>query len=96
MILVILGTGLLKPNIGAMVGMMYSDEDKRRDSGYAIYYMGINIGSIIGYIVCGYLMENQGWHYAFGAAAVGMAIGLIAYKKTLPDLNGVAENQQIQ
>ncbi|SES68657.1 peptide MFS transporter [Thalassotalea agarivorans] len=91
LILVILGTGLLKPNIGAMVGMMYSDEDKRRDSGYAIYYMGINIGSIIGYIVCGYLMENQGWHYAFGAAAVGMAIGLIAYKKTLPDLNGVAE-----
>ena len=90
LILVILGTGLLKPNIGAMVGMMYSEEDKRRDSGYAIYYMGINIGSVIGYMVCGYLMENQGWHYAFGAAAVGMAAGLIMYRKTLPALNGVA------
>lgn len=90
LILVILGTGLLKPNIGAMVGMMYSDEDKRRDSGYAIYYMGINIGSVIGYTVCGYLMENQGWHYAFGAAAIGMAAGLIMYRKTLPNLNGVA------
>jgi proton-dependent oligopeptide transporter, POT family len=90
LILVILGTGLLKPNIGAMVGMMYSDKDKRRDSGYAIYYMGINIGSVIGYTVCGYLMENQGWHYAFGAAAIGMAAGLIMYRKTIPNLNGVA------
>ncbi len=91
LILVILGTGLLKPNIGAMVGMMYSEEDKRRDSGYAIYYMGINIGSVIGYTVCGYLMENQGWHWAFGAAAVGMAAGLIQYKKTLSNLNSVGE-----
>ena len=90
LILVVIGTGLLKPNIGAMVGMMYSEKDNRRDSGYALYYMGINIGSLIGYIVCGYLMENQGWHYAFGAAAIGMAAGLIMYRKTLPNLNGVA------
>jgi POT family proton-dependent oligopeptide transporter len=89
LIFVVLGTGLLKPNIGAMVGQLYSDKDIRRDSGYAIYYMGINIGSIIGYGVCGYLMENQGWHWAFGAAAVGMAVGLIQYKITTPNLNGV-------
>ena len=89
LIFVVLGTGLLKPNIGAMVGQLYTDQDIRRDSGYAIYYMGINIGSVIGYGVCGYLMENQGWHWAFGAAAIGMAIGLIQYKITAPNLNGV-------
>ena len=89
LITVVLGTGLLKPNIGAMVGQLYSDTDVRRDSGYALYYMGINLGSIIGYTVCGYLMENQGWHWAFGAAAVGMAVGLIQYKITTPNLNGV-------
>ncbi|WP_100655942.1 peptide MFS transporter [Alteromonas flava] len=90
LILVVLGTGLLKPNIGAMVGMLYSDEDKRRDSGYTLYYMGINIGSVIGYIVCGYLATNWGYHYAFGAAAVGMAIGLVQYKLTQPKLEGAA------
>jgi len=92
LIFVVLGTGLLKPNIGAMVGQLYSDKDIRRDSGYAIYYMGINIGSVIGYGVCGYLMENQGWHWAFGAAAIGMAIGLIQYKITTPNLNGIGAN----
>ncbi|TWX54073.1 peptide MFS transporter [Colwellia hornerae] len=91
LIVVILGTGLLKPNIGAMVGQLYSDEDVRRDSGYAIYYMGINLGSVIGYAVCGYLMENVGWHWAFGAAAVGMALGLIQYKITTPKLQGIGE-----
>ncbi|MBL4941365.1 MAG: peptide MFS transporter [Colwellia sp.] len=89
LIVVVLGTGLLKPNISAMVGQLYSDKDVRRDSGYALYYMGINIGAVIGYGVCGYLMENQGWHWAFGAAAVGMAIGLIQYKVTTPNLNGI-------
>jgi POT family proton-dependent oligopeptide transporter len=91
LILVVLGTGLLKPNIGAMVGMLYSDDDKRRDSGYTLYYMGINIGSVIGYIVCGFLAENMGYHWAFGAAAVGMGLGLIQYKITRPKLNGAAE-----
>lgn len=89
LIFVVLGTGLLKPNISAMVGQLYSDNDIRRDSGYAIYYMGINIGSVIGYGVCGYLMENQGWHWAFGAAAIGMALGLIQYKITTPHLNDI-------
>ncbi|NDW14585.1 MFS transporter [Alteromonas genovensis] len=79
LILVASGTGLLKPNISAMVGQQYGEDDGRRDSGYALYYMGINIGSLIAYLVTGYLQENWGWHYAFGAAAVGMAIGLIQY-----------------
>ncbi len=82
LILVVLGTGLLKPNIGAMVGSLYSDEDSRRDSGYTVYYMGINIGALIGYMVCGTLADKVGWHYGFGAAAVGMAVGLIQYRLT--------------
>ncbi|WP_404340692.1 peptide MFS transporter [Pseudoalteromonas mariniglutinosa] len=86
LVFVAIGTGLLKPNISAMVGQLYSSEDERRDSGYAIYYMGINLGSIIGYYVCGYFMENVGWHWAFGAAAVGMGIGLIQYHFTLKNL----------
>jgi len=88
LILVVLGTGLLKPNISAVVGQLYSIEDERRDSGYAIYYMGINIGSLIGYTVCGYLAENIGWHWAFGAAAVGMALGLIHFRMTTDTLKG--------
>lgn len=88
LVLVVLGTGLLKPNISAVVGQLYSLDDQRRDSGYAIYYMGINIGSFIGYTVCGYLAPNMGWHWAFGAAAVGMGLGLIQYKLTLNNLNG--------
>ena len=89
LVLVVLGTGLLKPNISAIVGQLYSLEDKRRDAGYAIYYMGINIGSFIGYTVCGYLEANVGYHWAFGAAAVGMGFGLIQYKLTQDKLIGV-------
>lgn len=91
LILVATGTGLLKPNISAMVGQLYQDEDNRRDSGYAIYYMGINLGSVIGYMVCGYFMENVGWHWAFGAAAVGMAIGLVNYRMTERHISNVGD-----
>ncbi|WP_137167851.1 peptide MFS transporter [Salinimonas lutimaris] len=90
LILVVLGTGLLKPNISAMVGQLYGDKDSRRDGGYTLYYMGINIGSIIGNLVCGYLATTAGYHWAFGAAAIGMAIGLVQYKMTqhkLPDVS---------
>lgn len=90
LIFVAIGTGLLKPNISAVVGQLYSLEDNRRDAGYAIYYMGINIGSFIGYIVCGYLSTAYGWHWAFGAAAVGMGIGLIQYRKTIHNLEGTS------
>ncbi len=88
LILVVLGTGLLKPNIGAAVGLLYGASDERRDAGYALYYMGINIGSLIGYTVCGYLGEEVGWHYGFGAAAVGMAFGLIYFQLTKDKLQG--------
>jgi len=89
MILVVLGTGLLKPNITAMVGQLYGPNDDRRDGGYTLYYMGINFGSIIGYLVTGYLQVEAGYHWGFGAAAVGMALGLIQYRLTLPKLKGV-------
>ncbi len=88
LILVILGTGLLKPNISAVVGQLYTSEDERRDSGYAIYYMGINVGSFIGYTVCGLLAEKVGWHWGFGAAAVGMAFGLLHFWHSSDNLKG--------
>lgn len=91
LILVVLGTGMLKPNISALVGQLYDDGDDRRDAGYTLYYMGINIGSLIGYLVTGYLMENVGWHWAFGAAAVGMFFGLVQYRMTLPKLGSVGQ-----
>lgn len=88
LILVVLGTGLLKPNISAVVGQLYRAEDPRRDSGYALYYMFINIGSLIGYTVCGALYDWVGVHYAFGASAVGMALGLIIFRATRHELKG--------
>ncbi|MBT1450691.1 peptide MFS transporter [Glaciecola sp. XM2] len=91
LIFVVLGTGLLKPNIGAMVGQLYESKDARRDSAYTIYYMGINIGSLIGYGVCGWLQVNMGYHWAFGAAAVGMGIGLMQYKLTANNIAGVSD-----
>ena len=95
LIFVVLGTGLLKPNISAMVGQLYGDQDTRRDSGYTIYYMGINLGSVIGNLVCGYLATNWGYHYAFGAAAIGMAIGLIQYRMTQYKLGTIATGQTV-
>ena len=87
---VALGTGLLKPNIGALVGQLYDDKTHRRDAGYAIYYMGINIGSLIGGLICGWIQVNIGYHIAFGAAAVGMGIGLVQFRLTSYKLKGNA------
>ena len=77
--LIVLGTGLLKPNISTMVGSLYSQEDERRDAGFSIFYMGINIGAMVAPIICGYLGQRVNWHYGFGAAGVGMTFGLIQY-----------------
>ena len=77
--LIVIGTGLLKPNISTMVGALYAERDVRRDAGFSIFYMGINIGAFISPLVCGYLGENINWHYGFGAAGVGMTLGLIQY-----------------
>jgi POT family proton-dependent oligopeptide transporter len=77
--LIVIGTGLLKPNISTLVGTLYAENDIRRDAGFSIYYMGINIGALISPLVCGYLGENINWHYGFGAAGVGMTAGVIQY-----------------
>lgn len=77
--LIVLGTGLLKPNISTMVGALYTENDVRRDAGFSIFYMGINLGAMIAPLVCGYLGENINWHYGFIAAGVGMTGGVIQY-----------------
>ena len=77
--LVVLGTGLLKGNISTIVGKLYVAGDERQDSGFTIFYMSINIGSLIGYGICGYLGEKVGWHWGFGAAGLGMIFGVVQY-----------------
>jgi POT family proton-dependent oligopeptide transporter len=94
LILIALGTGLLKPNISTMVGSLYAPEDERRDAGFSIFYMGINIGALISPLVTGWLAQSDefksmlkgwglnplhSWHWGFAAAGVGMTIGLITY-----------------
>ena len=80
--LVAIGTGLLKSNISTIVGKLYAEDDPRRDAGFTIFYMSINIGSVIGFLVCGYLGEKIGWHWGFGAAGVGMLLGVAQYVRT--------------
>lgn len=110
--LIICGTGLLKPNMSSMVGSLYKEGDPRRDSGFSIYYMGVNIGATIAPIVCGWLAqtkefkamllgwgipEHMSWHFGFGAAGVGMTIGLINYVlqwKLLDDI-GLKKKKEI-
>ena len=82
MVLVVLGTGLLKPNISAIVGDLYPEGGARRDAGFSIFYMGINVGAFLGPLVCGFLGEQINWHYGFGAAGIGMVLGLIQYRLT--------------
>jgi proton-dependent oligopeptide transporter, POT family len=79
LILIVLGTGLLKPNISATVGDLYPEGGARRDAGFSIFYMGINVGAFFGQLVTGILGESVGWHYGFGAAGIGMAIGLVTF-----------------
>lgn len=73
------GTGLLKPNVASMVGKLYRTDDDRRDAGFALYYMGINIGAFAGPLVTGWLGDHASWHWGFSAAAIGMTFGLIQY-----------------
>jgi proton-dependent oligopeptide transporter, POT family len=77
--LVIIGTGFFKPNVSTMVGQIYPAGDPRRDGGFTIFYMGINLGAFIAPLICGWLGQRIGWHYGFGAAGVGMVLGLIVY-----------------
>lgn len=94
MAMIVIGTGLLKPNMSTMVGMLYKPGDLRRDGGFSIFYMGVNIGALLAPLVCGYLAQGAefkawltsvgipphvSWHWGFGAAGVGMVFGLINY-----------------
>jgi proton-dependent oligopeptide transporter, POT family len=77
--LIVIGTGLLKGNVSVIVGRLYSADDNRRDAGFSIFYMGINLGAFIAPLICGYLGQEIAWHYGFAAAGVGMLLGVIQY-----------------
>lgn len=90
--LVVVGTGLLKPNVSAIVGDLYtSDSPERRDAGFSIYYMGINIGAFLGPIICSYFAERVDWHLGFSLAGIGMVFGLIQYARGIGHLQGAGE-----
>ena len=89
--LIVSGLGFLKPNISTMVGALYEEGDPRRDSGFTIFYMGINIGAFTATLLCGYLGEQVGWAYGFGAAGIGMLFGLIIFLWGQKYLEGLAE-----
>lgn len=80
LILIVMGTGLLKPNVSAIVGDLYPEGGSRQDAGFSIFYMGINLGALLAPLITGYLGEKWGWHYGFGAAGIGMIIGLITFR----------------
>jgi POT family proton-dependent oligopeptide transporter len=77
--LIAIGTGLLKPNVSTLVGSLYEPGDTRRDAGFSIFYMGINLGAFLGPLVAGYLAQRVDWHIGFASAGVGMTLGLIQY-----------------
>ena len=89
--LIVMGVGFLKPNISTIVGRLYPQDDPRRDSGFTLFYMGINLGAFASALVCGWLGETRGWHYGFGAAGVGMLIGLGVFLSGQKHLLGQAE-----
>ena len=77
--LIVAGVGMLKPNISTMVGGLYKQGDIRRDKGFTIFYIGINVGAFLSSLIVGYVGEVHGWHYGFGLAGIGMALGLLQY-----------------
>lgn len=82
--LIVIGTGFFKPCVSVMVGQLYGPEDSRRDSGFTIFYMGINLGAFLSPLVAGTLGQKVGWHWGFGSAAIGMILGLIFYQILRP------------
>lgn len=89
--LIIMGVGFLKPNISTIVGRLYAQDDPRRDSGFSLFYAGINLGALFASLVCGYLGETYGWRYGFGAAGLGMVLGLSMFLWGQKYLHGHAE-----
>jgi len=91
--LIIVGVGFLKPNISTIVGRLYPDNDPRRDSGFTLFYAGINLGAFIAPLLCGWLGETYGWKYGFGLAGIGMVAGLITFIRGQKYFHGHAEPQ---
>jgi POT family proton-dependent oligopeptide transporter len=89
--LLIVGNGFFKPNMSSIVGRLYKEGDPRRDGGYTIFYMGVNVGAFLAPLVCGYVGETFGWHYGFGIAGVGMLIGLFNFNIRQHVLEGRAD-----
>jgi POT family proton-dependent oligopeptide transporter len=79
LVFIVVGTGLLKPNVSTLVGSLYEQGDARRDAGFSIFYMGINLGAFLGPIIAGYLAQQVDWHLGFACAGVGMLLGLVQY-----------------
>ncbi|MDR1989167.1 MAG: peptide MFS transporter [Acidobacteriaceae bacterium] len=93
--LIVVGTGLLKPNVSTLVGSLYASGDTRRDAGFSLFYMGINLGAFIGPLIAGYLAQRVDWHIGFASAGVGMVFGLVQYvlgkQRLQPALTRLAE-----
>ena len=89
--LIVIGVGFLKPNISTIVGKLYGQDDPRRDAGFTIFYMGINLGAFAATLLCGYLGETYGWRYGFGLAGIGMLVGLTTFLMGQRHLHGQAE-----
>ncbi len=94
--LIIVGSAFLKPNISALVGKLYQPGDPRRDAGFTLFYMGINIGAGAATLLCGYVGETYGWRYGFGMAGVGMLIGLLVFLTGQEKLEGHGEPPNAQ
>ena len=96
LLLIVIGTGLLKPNISTMVGSLYDQDDERRDAGFSIFYMGINLGAFIAPLIVGTLGQRVDWHLGFGCAGIGMAFGVIQYivgkRRLMPALERLGQS----
>src|SRR5437899_1903683 len=97
--LIVVGTGLLKPNVSILVGSLYDQGDARRDSGFSMFYMGINLGAFLGPLVAGYLAQRVDWHAGFACAGVGMSLGLVQYvfgkRRLQPGIDRLAERPKV-
>jgi len=94
LLLIVIGTGLLKPNISAIVGDLYPEGGARRDAGYSVYYMGINLGGFLGPLLVGFFGEGYNWHWGFSLAGIGMVLGLVQYRLGLRHLGTAGERER--
>ncbi|HEY0157701.1 MAG TPA: peptide MFS transporter [Thermoanaerobaculia bacterium] len=91
--LIVIGTGLLKPNVSSMVGSLYRRDDARRDAGFSMFYMGINLGAFIAPLICGWLGQQSSWHLGFAAAGFGMIVGIIQFVAGRKYLTPVSQDE---